>query len=99
MKWTPTQSLDFPRADTWQVFDQDSDGDLAIPQPVKDATCEVILWLIKTDGDEALADDMARGINNQAIGKTSFSGMSANGSAVMGPRAHMMMRKYYRRVH
>lgn len=97
-KWSNNQSLQFPRSQRHSTLSTDASGDLIVPIDVQDATCECSLWLIVTDGDEALAQTMARGINSQSAGKISYSGMSANGSTKIGPLAHDIMKSYYRKL-
>jgi len=76
----PAQALSFPRKK-----DKDSDGDYAIPQPVKDAQCEEALALL------ARGAEQERRAALQAAGVTSFSVDGLSETYAAGASQHPLL--------
>lgn len=92
--YSATQALSFPR-----LRDRDADGNLIIPQPVKDAQCEEALALLAR-GAEA---ERRRALQAQGVRTFSVDGLSesyqegAAGSPLLSPEARSLLSPYLRK--
>ncbi len=94
------QALEFPR-DAFQsddgVWDLDPDGNVINPLEVQNATCECALWLLKNDGEEALAQSAQRKATNVKMGTVTMDGLTSGAPSIVGPEAVQYLKKFFKK--
>lgn len=92
------QALKFPRYDKdGRVYADDSDGTLIIPANIVSACNKGALHYLKNDGISSIGLTQLRGVKSFSMGGASYSGLSPNAAALIGPLAASFIKKYFKR--